>query len=93
MSGLSTMLIVWGALTSVLVALIIYRSLLTVHEEDQLFLSQGEAGLAREQEEVVKRINRVNPLILWVGIACCALLLFIGGAWIYHGLFTVQTVE
>ena len=93
MSGLTTMLIIWGALTSVLVGLIIYRSLLTVHEEDQLFLSQGESGMAREQEEVLKRINRVNPLILWIGIACGVLLLVIGGVWIYHGLFTVPVVE
>jgi len=42
MSGLSPiimLLILWGAITLVLVVLLIYRSTLTMHEDDQPFLS------------------------------------------------------
>jgi hypothetical protein len=87
------MMVVWGVLTSVLIVLIIYRALLNVHEEDQLFLSRGEAAMAQEQVEVLKRIDRVDPLIRWVGIASGALLLFIAGLWLYQGLFTTPALE
>jgi uncharacterized membrane protein len=38
MSTLQMLLIVWGVLTVVLILLLIYRSTLTMHEDDQLFL-------------------------------------------------------
>ena len=93
MSGITLMLIAWAILTSILVGLIIYRSLLSVHEEDQLFLSEGESALAQEQVEVLKRINRVDPFIRWLGIGSGALLLFIAAWWIYYGLSTAPAFE
>ena len=91
MSTVSLMLVAWAVLTTILVGVIIYRSILSVHEEDQIFLSQGEAALAREQVEVLKKMNKLEPVILWLSIASGALLLFIGGWWLYNGLFAAQT--
>jgi len=88
MSGIMQMLVVWGVITSGLVLLVIYRAILGNHEEDQLFLSSGEAALEREQQEVLKRINRVDPIIRWIAIASGGLLLFIGCLWLYQGIFT-----
>ena len=93
MSGLTLMMIAWAVLTTILIGVIIYRSILSVHEEDQIFLSQGEAALEREQAEVVKRMSKLDPLILWLSVASGAFLLFIGGWWLYHGLFATQMIE
>ncbi|MBI4480869.1 MAG: hypothetical protein HY651_12685 [Acidobacteria bacterium] len=87
MSGLMPMLIVWSIITGVLVCLVIYRVILGNHEEDQIFLSQSEAALEQENQEVVNRINRLDPIIRWIAIASGGLLLVIGGIWIYRGLF------
>jgi heme/copper-type cytochrome/quinol oxidase subunit 2 len=38
MSMMMMLLIAWGVLTGMLVLLLIYRSTLTLHEDDQLFL-------------------------------------------------------
>jgi len=93
MSGLMPMLIVWSVITGILVCLMIYRSILGNHEEDQLFLDQAEAALERENEEVLKRISRIDPVIRGMAIASGALLLVIGGVWFYRGLFTSPGLE
>ena len=93
MSGLSLMLTAWGVLTTILIGVLIYRSILSVHEEDQIFLSRGEAALEREQADVVKRMKRLDPLVRWLAIASGGLLLFIAGWWLYHGLFVAQVIE
>jgi hypothetical protein len=86
MSGLTMMLFVWAALACVLIGLVIYRSILGNHEEDQLYLDRAEAALEREQMEVVRRINRVDPIIRWFAIAMGGLLMLIAAWWIYGGL-------
>ena len=87
MSIMMLLLIVWGGLTAVLIGLLIYRSILGTHEEDQLFLDRAEAALEREQVEVIRRINKLDPVIRWMGIASGGLLLFLAGWWIYRGLY------
>jgi hypothetical protein len=71
----------------ILTGLIIYRSILGSHEEDQIFLSRGEAALENEQADVVRRINRLDPVIRWLGISTGVLLLLLGCWWLYRGLF------
>jgi hypothetical protein len=93
MSGLTVMLAAWGVLTIILIGLIIYRSILSDHEEDQLFLSRGEAALESEQAAVVKQMNRLDPLVRWLSIASGGLLLLIVAWWLYQGLFAAQVIE
>jgi len=93
MSGLMPMFIVWSVITGVLLCLVIYRVILGNHEEDQIYLNEGEAALERENQEVVNRINRVDPIIRWTAIASGGLLLVIGGIWVYRGLFTTPPLE
>src|SRR3972149_11259365 len=85
MSGLMPIVILWSVITGILVCLVIYRSILGNREEDQLFLDQAEAALERQNEEVLKRINRIDPIIRWIAIASGALLLVIGCVWLYRG--------
>jgi hypothetical protein len=79
------MVVVWSVITGILVCLMIYRTILGNREEDQLFLDRAEAALERENEEVVKRINRLDPIIRWIAIASGTLLVVIGGIWFYRG--------
>jgi Tfp pilus assembly protein PilN len=69
MSLLLVLLVVWGVLTAVLIVLLIYRSTLSMHEDEQLFLDDSSSHLAQEQMEVAKKVNRVTPLVRVFGAA------------------------
>ena len=89
-STLTSLLILWGVLTAVLVILLIYRSTLAMREDDQLFLSDSESHMQVEQQQVITRLNRVNLPVRILGGASGLLILIIAGMWIYEGLSKVQ---
>src|SRR5271166_4928142 len=78
--------IAWAAITVIFMALMIWRTLLTSHEDDQIFLSKGEDYMAREQQELIARITRLARPIMTTGIASGGLLLLIVGMFVYQGL-------
>ena len=85
-SMLTMLLVVWAVLTALLVILLIYRSTLTMHEEEQLFLDEAEAHMAREQEEIHARMAKTLLPMRVLGAASGALILVIAGMWVWQGL-------
>ena len=83
-------LVVWGVLTAVLIILLIYRSTLAMHEDDQLFLSESESQMERDQIEIMQKLNKVTPIVKWLGAAAGALILVIGGMALYQQLSQMQ---
>lgn len=80
------LLIAWGIATAVFVVLFIWRSVLSSHEDDQIFLDAAEEHIAKEQRELVAKINTLSRPLLISGVLSGALLLLAGGLWIYEGL-------
>jgi predicted ABC-type exoprotein transport system permease subunit len=76
----------WALVTAVLVILLIYRSTLTIHEDDQLFLAAAEDHMAQEQKELMERVNKLQPLVRLFGAASGGLILVLAGVWIYRGV-------
>ena len=83
---LTTLLIVWAVLTAVLILLLIYRGTLNMHEDDQLFLDDAQAHMAREQEELIGRMNRLQPWVRLFGACSAALIVIIAGLALYSGI-------
>ena len=83
---LQILLIAWALVTAGLAALLIYRSILSNKEEDQLFLGVAEEHMAQEQRAVVARIVRLTKPITVLGVASGLLLLVIAGYWVWEGL-------
>jgi hypothetical protein len=79
MSTMMMLLIVWGVLTGVFILLLIYRSTLSMHEDDQLFLDDASASMRAEQELVQLRMRRVTPYVRILGAASGVLILVIAG--------------
>jgi len=82
--------IAWGVFTVGLIILLIYRSTLTMHEDDQLFLDDAGSHMQQEQTELLVKVNRLT-LPVWVfGAGSGVLLLVLAGMFIYQGLNAVQ---
>ena len=85
-TGLFILLIACAALIAVWIILLIYRSTLETREDDQIFLDKAEESMAREQRELVARIEKINPvirttMILWILLAVAS-----ASVWLYVGL-------
>lgn len=88
--SLEWLLISWGALTVVLIILLIYRSTLTMHEDDQLFLGDSEAHMAKDQMELMSKMDKLTPIVKVLGAVSGVMFLVIAGLFIYQGLTQVQ---
>ena len=86
MSPLGWMATVWGVLTGVLVILLIYRSTLTMQEDDQLFLDDTKSSMEQEQIELMSKVNKINPFVKVLGAASGLMFLILAGMFIYQGL-------
>jgi hypothetical protein len=85
MEPMSLLMTVWAVLTTVLVILLIYRSALSLHEDDQLFLDNAESHLQREQKQLMMRMNQVRPLVNVLGASSGLLVLMMAGLWFWRG--------
>ena len=81
---MTPLLILWAGLTVVLVILLIYRSTLAMHEDDQLFLDTAEAHMAKEQEELIVKMNKITPWVRVSAAGSAVLLVVIAGLWMYE---------
>jgi hypothetical protein len=79
-------LIAWGIVTVIFMLLLIRRSVLASHEDDQIFLDGAQEHMAREQRELIAKINTLSKPLLTSGIVSGALLLVLAGLWLYNGL-------
>jgi hypothetical protein len=80
------LLVAWSVATVIFIVLVIWRSLLSSHEDDQIFLDSAQEHMAREQRELIVKINALSRPIMTSGIAAGVLLLVMAGMFVYHGL-------
>jgi hypothetical protein len=85
MGTIEMLLIAWGVVTALLICVMIYRSALQTHEEDQIFLDSAGESMAREQREIVSKIEKLGMPITGLAILSGAILVAIVGMWLYQG--------
>jgi len=81
MTPMTVMLLVWGIVTCVFIGLLIYRSIVGMREEDQLYLDS--TVLEGQQKEIVARLDRISPYTKGFGWASAGLLRLIAGYSMY----------
>ncbi|MGC2183208.1 MAG: hypothetical protein WA637_08015 [Terriglobales bacterium] len=88
--GMEWLLIAWGVVTGILLILLFYRSTLTRQEDDQLFIDESSSSRATEQNQLIAKVNKINPLVKLVGATSGLMILAIAGWAVYLGLNSVQ---
>ncbi|HWS97855.1 MAG TPA: hypothetical protein VN620_15430 [Candidatus Methylomirabilis sp.] len=83
MSTMMMLGILWAVITAALVIVLIYRSTLSMHEDDQLFLDESTANIRAEQEALLRRMNSLALPVRILGAASGLLILVIAGLWVY----------
>ena len=84
-SALTALLAFWGVITVALLCMLIYRSTLSAHEEDQIFLDAAGQSAANEQRVLVGRIERLSRPIILLLLSSGTLLVVIAGLWLWQG--------
>ncbi len=93
MSPMVGLLIAWGILTAILIILLIYKSTLTMHEDDQIFLNESESHMEKEQVEILSKVNKITPIVKVLGALSGVMILVIAGLFIYQGLMMASTPQ
>lgn len=73
-----------------LIVLLIYKSTLTMHEDDQLFLDEANSHLQEEQTELLTKVSRLAIPMRVFGIGSGVFLLASLALLIYQKLNEVQ---
>ena len=63
MSPMFGLLVAWGILTGILIILLIYKSTLTMHEDDSIFLNETESQMQKDQTEVLNKMRKITPIV------------------------------
>jgi hypothetical protein len=88
MSPMVGLLIAWGILTAILIILLIYKSTLTMHEDDSIFLHETESQMHKDQVEVLAKMKRITPIVKVLGAVSGVMILVIAGMFLYQGLMS-----
>jgi hypothetical protein len=85
--SLAYLLASWGAVTAVLVVLVIYGNTLSSREEDQLYLNQAEqVMMASEQVLLIGKMKHLARIIVYLAALSGLLLLASASLWVWIGL-------
>jgi hypothetical protein len=84
MEAMSVLVTLWSVLTVALVVLLIYRSALSMHEDDQIFLDNAESHLEQEQKQLMARMDRVRPFVNALGASSGLLVMLMAGLWVWR---------
>ncbi|MEQ1948011.1 MAG: hypothetical protein ABL995_12530 [Bryobacteraceae bacterium] len=91
-SPLELTVVVWAVIAAIYLLLFLYRSIVGMKEEDTLYLSAGESRMAEQQKDIMKQINRIEPLTKGFGWATLAMTILVASAWgytVYRQLFNI----
>ena len=93
MSPMFGLLVAWGVVTAILILLLIYKSTLTMHEDDPIFLNESESQMHKDQVEVLAKMKKIGPILKVLGALSGAMILVIAGLFVYQGLTSATTLQ
>jgi hypothetical protein len=87
---LTMVAVIFGVFAIALVVLLIYKSTLTMHRDDQLFLDDASSHMHAEQTELLAKVNRLTIPVRVFSIGSGVFLMVLAAMWFYQKLNGVQ---
>jgi Tfp pilus assembly protein PilN len=87
---LTVVAVILGAFAIGLIVLLIYKSTLTMHRDDQLFLDDASSHMHEEQTELLAKINRLTIPVRVFSIGSGVFLLVLVAMLFYQKLNALQ---
>jgi hypothetical protein len=87
---LTVVAVIFGVFAVGLVVLLIYKSTLTMHRDDQLFLDDASSHLHAEQTELLGKVNRLTIPVRVFSIGSGVFLIMLAAMLVYEKLNAVQ---
>ena len=87
---LTVVAVIFGIFAVGLIALLIYKSTLTMHRDDQLFLDDASSHMHDEQTELLTKVNRLTIPMRVFSIGSGVFLMAFSAMWLYQKLNAVQ---
>ncbi len=91
MTLLQILYIIWTALAMLFLSLLLYRSTLTRYEDEKLFLDGHDEYGEKVQSEIIRKVNRMNPFVRFVGMATGIMSASIVGIFLYRAILVLQS--
>ena len=82
--------VIFGVFAIGLIVLLIYKSTLTMHEDEQLFLDDASSHMHAEQTELGNKVSRLILPVRVFGMGSGVFLLVLVGMLIYQKLSQIQ---
>lgn len=86
-SLLTWLMIGWAFFATIFVLLLIYRGLIGMHEENQLFLTSAGRGFESESAAATAKLAKLRPWVWTSGLVVLAFSLIVAG------VFVLQTMQ
>jgi multisubunit Na+/H+ antiporter MnhB subunit len=87
---LTLVAVIFGVFAIGLIVLLIYKSTLTMHRDDQLFLDDASSHMHEEQTELLAKVNRLTVPVRVFSIGSGVCLLVLVAMLIYQKLNNLQ---
>jgi len=87
---LTVVTVIFGVFAIGLIVLLIYKSTLTMHRDDQLFLDDASSHMHEEQTELLAKVNRLTIPVRVFSIGSGIFLLMLVAMLLYQKLNALQ---
>jgi len=87
---LTVVAVIFGVFAIGLIVLLIYKSTLTMHRDDQLFLDDASSHMHEEQTELLAKLNRLTTPMRVFSIGSGVFLMVFAAMWFYQKLNAVR---
>jgi hypothetical protein len=88
--ALTIVAVIFGVFAIGLILLLIYKSTLSMHRDDQLFLDDASSHMHAEQTELLVKVNRLIIPTRVFGIGSGVFLMVLTTMWLYQKLNVAQ---
>jgi len=86
MSAMPLLWIVWAGVTAIMLILLGYRGTLTRYEEDQIFLDDAANHQQQEQNQILLKVQKIQPYVRVSIAATSVLTAFIVGIYVWDAI-------